>query len=289
MPIARTVLQRVIVRGLCVSVVGVAFLAGCVMPEPMMLVEPSSDGMEDEIAAAPMTGVPTKAKPTSAPAPAAATADSQLRSAVAALQVDVAELQVGSDAVETRLAGLGAQVNSIEEGVDTLTERVVARFSDVDASLAALTAANSSSGAKQQNGRDIEAEVALAVDMWREGWEKEDLAAYMAMYDKNANITRTSLANGGMGSKTQLTPAQLRERMQRLFRQYDRTEVLVRGFRVLPEGDRVTATFQQEFSAFSQPGDLKPVYTDKGVKTLIFKEQDGRWHVVEENWAPIRR
>ena len=289
-------MQRAIGRSLAAAFVCVLFAAGCVTPEPMMLVEPSSGamGVEDELTSEPVLGMDSMGSP--AGTTVTMEAHKQLQATVELLQVDVVELQIAQNEAEVDVSTLADRVEGVETGATALSEQVMERLDALgttlqgmkdDMVLGSASGAMASTGMPQ--GRDVESEVALAVDVWRAAWEKGDLASYMALYDEDAVITRINISDGGLGSEMDLAPSDLRSRMERLSRQYDRTDVVVRGFRVMKEGSDMAATFEQEFSAFAQPGDLQPIYADKGVKTLLFAEKDGRWLIVEENWAPLRR
>jgi hypothetical protein len=259
----------------------------------MMLIAPTGrgTGYEDPIAARPAVDP--------AQVPVMMDVHQELQTAVEKLQEEVTTVQEGQLEVQMDVNALFGRVESIETDLDAMNQRVVARFSDFDAEIqdiedevAAAKAAPEVDRVRAQSaqsGHDIEAEVALAVDAWRKAWVSDDLDTYIDGYDPSAKVTRINIINGGTIDKQTVAPSTLRERMARLMRQYDRTEVLVRGFRVVREGSRMVATFHQEFSAFAQPRDLKPIYADKGVKTLIFEEKGGRWVIVEENWVPLQR
>jgi hypothetical protein len=64
-------------------------------------------------------------------------------------------------------------------------------------------------------------------------------------------------------------------------------EVLIFEFRVAPDGNRLVATFQQEFSAWARARDTRPIYSDRGMKTLVFNEDGGAWRIAEETWGPM--
>ncbi len=286
---ATTTMQRTLGRSLAAAFVCVLFAAGCVTPEPMMLVEPSPGamGVEDEVGLEPTVGMGSM----ESPAEASVTMEDhdRLQAAVALLQVDVAELQITQNEIEDNVNAVTGRVGDVETGVTAVSEEVMARLGDIDTTLQGMKDGMALGPAVMLEGRDVEAEVALAVDVWREAWEKGDVAAYMAVYDEDAIITRINISDGGVGSETDLAPSDLRAHVERLSGQYDRTDVAVRGFRVVKEGSEMAATFEQEYSAFARPGDLQPIYADRGVKTLLFAETDGRWLIVEEKWAPLRR
>jgi ketosteroid isomerase-like protein len=136
--------------------------------------------------------------------------------------------------------------------------------------------------------RDTEAEVAVAVDSWRQAWQQKELDAYMRLYHPNAQIVRMNVGKSGKYIERKMTPAELRPRMAAIMRSYARMEVIVRDFRVASDNNRMVATFLQEFTAWSRPRDMKPTYMDRGIKTLVFVPSNGGWQIISESWTPTK-
>jgi hypothetical protein len=226
-----------------------------------------------------------------------------LEATVDQLLSDVDTLGAGQTVFQAELRSLEGRVEGVETSVEGMADRILTRFDNFDSEIAriregianapprpAAPRVSPPTAQAEPKGptRDFEAEVALQVDAWRQAWEARDVAAYVATYQEYASINRYGLSEGASGRKRSLDVAGLRTRMERLVRQYARMEVLVRGFRVVNEEGRMVATFQQDFSAWARADDLKPAYTDKGIKTLAFVEQDGGWLVIKEDWVPVQ-
>lgn len=295
-------------------------LIGCAAPEPTILVEPDYVQTEpDTILEQPVVTM----EETPSEEPQAATDQEspqivtamdprvdQLQATVQQLQIDVQDLQAAQTATTTELRLLGGRVEDLEAALGSMEKNFTSRFNNFDAEIARIREALQSgrrpgaspeaaqgeaaegkgSPEAQPAQRDLEAEIALAVDAWRQAWQNEDIEGYMKLYSPTAKVTRIVLIDGGRARRINLNQRQLRERMERLAQEYARMEVTVRGFRVFPEGDRMVATFDQEFNAWASPNDLRPAYGDRGIKTLVFREYGtGQWLIVEENWAPLMR
>ena len=310
------------VVAVCGLAVALAAWAGCGAKQAVSLNEPlagDAAGIDAAamLSAAAETGGVTA--PIEAPEPAAAPAEPEpdpmddvmerydaLEATVDQLLADVDTLGAGQTVFQAELRSLEGRVEGVETSVEGMAERILTRFDNFDAEIARIRDGIASSPppprvtprvaptpdapAPEPEGpaRDVEAEVALQVDAWRQAWEARDVKAYVAAYQEYASINRYGLSEGASGRKRSLDVAGLRTRMERLVRQYARMEVLVRGFRVIEEEGRLVATFQQDFSAWARAGDLKPAYTDKGIKTLAFVEQDGGWLVIKEDWVPVQ-
>ncbi|MDA1191683.1 MAG: hypothetical protein O3A46_08380 [Candidatus Poribacteria bacterium] len=225
----------------------------------------------------------------------------QIQTAVETIQGDIEDLQARQQALRMDVANLGTRVEDVENNLDAMARSYSTRFDNFDAEIqriregmnsrSAMTPMpNVESNVNPGTPRDFEAEVAVAVDEWRQAWQQKNLNGYLAHYAPDAQVTRISLANGGTLRPHKLSRAQLSQRMTALNKMHGRMEVEVKGFRVEkdPNTANMVATFQQEFSAWTRPNDLKPVYTDKGVKTLVFKNVSNRWQIVREDWVPIQ-
>ncbi|MAF11205.1 hypothetical protein CMK11_12205 [Candidatus Poribacteria bacterium] len=298
-----------------------ALAAGCSAPQPTPLIEgaeAAAAGMTVD-AAEMLTAAEDVAATGSDEAPAMTAAEPEpdalaeamerydvLEATVEQLQSDVDSLNAGQTVFQTELHSLEGRVEGVESSVEGMAERILSRFDNFDAEIARIRetvedmprpmptprvapAVGPATPAEREGpARDVEAEVALQVDAWRQAWEAGDVDAYVATYQQYASVSRYGLVGGAVGRKRTLTVEGLRTRMERLGRQYARMEVLVRGFRVVEEEGRMVATFQQDFSAWAGAGDLPPAYTDRGIKTLAFVEQDGGWLIIKEDWVPVQ-
>lgn len=270
-----------------VALLAIAVIAplGCASKKPVVLLEATGDdGFEaDDIMGAPTTAVDDEQAVAELPIGRDPRVDQ--------LEADVAKLQVEGTKVREQVAALTGRVDRVETTLNATQQQVSQRFNNFDAELArvreAVSAAKSTAEAKP--ARDMEGEVAMAVDAWRQSWQQADLNGYMRKYHANAQILRINVANGGKLAERRLTTGQLRTRMAQLIRQYARMEVIVRDFRVASDSNRMIATFEQEFSAWSRPRDLRPRYSDRGIKTLVFVQNGGTWQIISESWSPLRK
>jgi len=279
--------------------------AAAVDAAAMLAAAAEATGAEASAAEEPAADAPTQA-PEADPMEDVMERYDALEATVDQLMADVDTLGAGQTVFQAELRSLEGRVEGVESSVEGMAERILTRFDNFDAEIArireGIASAPPSVAAAPRVAppvpqsdptpegptRDVEAEVALQVDAWRQAWEARDIGAYVATYQEYASINRYGLSEGAAGRKRSLNVAGLRTRMERLVRQYARMEVLVRGFRVVAEEGRMVATFQQDFSAWARAGDLKPAYTDKGIKTLAFVEQDGGWLIIKEDWVPVQ-
>lgn len=272
----------------CLLVFGVGgatlFVAGCASRKPMVLDE--LDTLEgDDIMAEPTAEVGDAVPVTTEPD---ATASSDPR--VERLEADVAKLQIENAKVREQVGALNSRVERVETTVNTTTQQMSERFANFDAELARIrdTVTKPKDAATTRPVRDTEAEVAIAVDSWRQAWQQKELDAYMRLYNPNAQIVRMNVSKGGKYAERRMTASELRPRMAAIMRTYARMEVVVRDFRVASDANRMVATFHQEFTAWTRPRDMKPTYMDRGVKTLVFAPSNGGWQIVSESWTPSK-
>ncbi|MBT5712457.1 hypothetical protein HOI71_15525 [Candidatus Poribacteria bacterium] len=298
-----------------------ALAVGCSAPQPTPLIEEpgaaagdmtmDAAGMLEAVEDTVTTGAEAApameaAEPEPDPVAEAMERYDALEATVEQLQSDVDNLNAGQTVFQTELRSLEGRVEGVESSVEGMAERILSRFDNFDAEIARIretvedmpppmptprvapAVGQTTPPEPQGPARDVEAEGALQVDAWRQAWEAGDVDAYVAAYQQYASVTRYGLVEGTVGRKRTLNVEGLRTRMERLGRQYARMEVLVRGFRVVEEEGRMVATFQQDFSAWAAAGDLPPAYTDRGIKTLAFVEQDGGWLIIKEDWVPVQ-
>lgn len=284
----RDVINRIFACLLAVGISGATlFAAGCAAKRPMVLEEADEfDTLEgDEIKDAPGVEAPDADEGTAAVAPAEASDPRVER-----LEADVAKLQIESAKVREQVGALNTRVERVETTVNTTTQQMTERFANFDAELARIRdgAVKPKDAGVGKPARDTEAEVAIAVDSWRQAWQQKELDAYMRLYHPDAQITRSSLTKGGKYADRKMTAAELRPRMAAIMRSYARMEVVVRDFRVASDGNRMVAVFHQEFTAWTRPRDLKPTYMDRGIKTLVFIPSNGGWQIASERWTPTK-
>lgn len=265
----------------CVFVLGMGgtMLLGCAAKRPMVLEETGEFPLEgneiDEIAETPTATVTEESKTPPSGDPR-----------IERLEADIAKLQVEAAKVREQVNALNSRVERVETSVNVTTQQMTERFANFDAELTRIRDTMAKPKETPKPARDKEAEVALAVDAWRQAWQQKDLDTYMRLYHPHAQIVRTNVRQGGKYVERQMTSAELRSRMAAIMRNYARMEVIVRDFRVAVDGNRMVATFLQEFTAWTRPRDMKPTYMDKGLKTLVFVPSNGGWQIISESWTP---
>jgi ketosteroid isomerase-like protein len=279
----RDAINRIFACVLALGIGGATLLAaGCAAKKPMVLEE--MDDLEgDEIMQEPGAEVGDGGD-------FATTTPEVSDPRVERLEADVAKLQVETAKVREQVGALNTRVERVETTVNTTTQQMTERFANFDAELARIrdTMVKPKDSASAKPVRDMEAEVAIAVDSWRQAWQQKELDAYMRLYHPNAQIVRMNVGKSRKYVERRMTPVELRPRMAAIIRSYARMEVVVRDFRVASDGNRMVATFHQEFTAWTRPRDMKPAYMDRGLKTLVFVPSNGGWQIVSESWTPSK-
>ncbi len=131
---------------------------------------------------------------------------------------------------------------------------------------------------------DTQLKLSQVLGEWQQAWQGKNLKTYMSKYAEDAAITRVTV-NKGREYPTQLSKAQLREKMKALNKRYSKIEVNI--FHLQVNGDSAVAdvNFFQEFVGRHASGS-QPAYSDFGMKQLVFMVDpaDGLWKIYSENW-----
>lgn len=131
---------------------------------------------------------------------------------------------------------------------------------------------------------DTEFKLRQILEAWRTAWEREEIDAYMAWYADYATIRRVTVV-GGREIPEVLTKEQLRARMKRLARKYDKIEVGITNLQIEGNYAEASLRFRQEYTAWRGEGAQAPVYHDIGIKTLKFVNENGEWKIYHEDWS----
>jgi hypothetical protein len=128
-----------------------------------------------------------------------------------------------------------------------------------------------SSPASQENtdrNTDAEKIIQNAVVRWRTAWEQKDIDAYKAFYS-------TGFRTGKFDRRTWL------EAKERNFQRTDGISIAIRNLSISVEDRRAVATFVQDHKS--------PGLTDRGIKTLIWVNENNEWKIVSEKWKPLKK
>jgi ketosteroid isomerase-like protein len=126
-------------------------------------------------------------------------------------------------------------------------------------------------------------EVRRAIEGWRIAWTRKDTDRYMSYYSDDAEVRKVLVAQG-KETVQKLSKSQMGNEMERVFA---REIQFGMGEPRLDAGsDAIRATFeffkQVPAEAYEQGrGTLKH---DKWIKELLFREVEGQWKIVNEEW-----
>jgi hypothetical protein len=101
---------------------------------------------------------------------------------------------------------------------------------------------------------------------WKAAWQKKDLSTYLQFYSPNFDS----------GSRSQ--QAWERSRAKALSRQ-GHILIDVAEVQILPEEGKVEMSFIQKFKSSR--------FSDVGHKTIVWRLENGDWHIISERWLPI--
>lgn len=139
--------------------------------------------------------------------------------------------------------------------------------------------------------RDIVKQVLATLNHWKVAWTTGDLDTYMSVYSNDARILRVTVNRyGEIIRRHFLTKAELRKRMEKLYRQYKYILVEIYNPEIIVDTQyanrieeiQVVARFEQLYSA----GKGVYKYTDFGYKKMRFRYEDEEWKIFEESWEP---
>ena len=133
--------------------------------------------------------------------------------------------------------------------------------SGAEAKKAAVTESSSSA-------EDMGSTIASLTEDWRAAWESGNLDAYCAFYAPKAR----------QGSRH--SAKAIRAQKSTLWDQAAPVSVKLEDVRIVVGKSAVTAEMRQEYTDSKGGG-------DKGIKTLIFENIDGRWLITQEKWRPL--
>lgn len=101
---------------------------------------------------------------------------------------------------------------------------------------------------------------------WKKAWQAKDLSAYLQFYSSSFDSGAKSFQ------------AWERLRAKALSRK-GRILIDVAEVQILPDGQEVEMRFIQKFKSSR--------FSDVGHKTIVWRLENGDWHIVSERWLPI--
>ena len=108
------------------------------------------------------------------------------------------------------------------------------------------------------------------IEAWRTAWEKGDLNAYAACYDK------TAIQGGRKGASA------IKSHKRVLWGKSSPKQVELTNIRITSKQGILTADMQQAYT------DSKS-FADMGIKTLHLRLKNNAWRIVREDWSPMQQ
>ncbi|NLD38108.1 MAG: L,D-transpeptidase family protein [Desulfatiglans sp.] len=114
-----------------------------------------------------------------------------------------------------------------------------------------------------------EVDIKAFLTSWKTAWEKKDISAYMACYDKG-------FKSRGMNID------EWEKHRDKLNKRYDKITVDISKLKIqsLASGGKAKVTFVQKYRADN--------YRDNGKKTILLVREGKEWRIMEEDWQPTR-
>ena len=129
------------------------------------------------------------------------------------------------------------------------------------------TANETGSAWKDKNVEAINTVRALILD-WADSWQEKDIDRYLSFYSRDFRSGK-------------LDYAAWQDKKARVFKKSGSVSLKVTDLGVVIEGDHASASFIQHYRDAH--------YTDIGEKTINLVQNDGKWHIISEEWRPISR
>ena len=128
------------------------------------------------------------------------------------------------------------------------------------------TASSDSNGKKILN-TDVEKIIQNTIAHWKTAWEQKDINAYKVFYSP---VFHTGKFDRGTWLDAK----------EKNFQRPGEIFINIDDLRISVTGHRAVATFVQHHKS--------PGLTDKGIKTLIWVNENNEWKIVSETWKPLK-
>ncbi len=116
----------------------------------------------------------------------------------------------------------------------------------------------------------VSPQVTAFVEKWRKAWERGDVKGYIACYANDAEQAPRKGASS------------IRQQKQELWRKAKPARVQLKGLRIEAVAGGVRADMTQDYRDATG-------YSDRGVKTLLLRQDGQGWEIVKEEWSPAAR
>lgn len=130
------------------------------------------------------------------------------------------------------------------------------------------TASSSDSKEIKYQNTDVEKIIQNTISHWKTAWEQKDINAYKAFYSP---VFHT----GKFDRRTWL------DNKENNFQRPGDILINIHDLTISVKGQRAVATFVQHHKS--------PGLTDKGIKTLIWINENNEWKIVSEKWKPLKK
>jgi ketosteroid isomerase-like protein len=128
--------------------------------------------------------------------------------------------------------------------------------------------ASSASREKKYQDTDANKIIQATISRWKTAWEQKDVNAYEAFYSPEFHTAKSD-------RRTWF------DNKEKNFQKPGHISIDIQELTISVEGRRAVATFVQYHKS--------PGLTDKGIKTLIWINENDGWKIVSETWKPLRK
>ena len=133
---------------------------------------------------------------------------------------------------------------------------------------AIVQTASSDSNEKKYKSTDVEKIIQNTIAHWKTAWEQKDINAYKVFYSP---VFHTGKFDRGTWLDAK----------EKNFQRPGEIFISIDDLTISVTGHRAVATFVQHHKS--------PGLTDKGIKTLIWVNENNEWKIVSENWKPLKK
>lgn len=128
------------------------------------------------------------------------------------------------------------------------------------------TASSSDSKEKKYQNTNVEKIIQDTISHWKTAWEQKNINTYKAFYSPVFHTGKFDL-------RTWL------DNKEKNFQRPGAILISIQDLSISVKGHRAVATFVQHHKS--------PGSTDKGIKTLIWINENNEWKIVSEKWKPL--
>ena len=126
--------------------------------------------------------------------------------------------------------------------------------------------------------------VRKAIEGWRIAWQRKDPDRYASYYADDAKIIKVVVVQGKEAVK-ELSKSEMREEMEEIFAQEIKFAMEELGLDAGSDAVRATFNFFKQVPAEAYEVEREVLKHNKWIKELLFREVQGEWKIVNENWT----